>query len=40
VAAADDCADFYRRCGWDDVPATDEAGHPALVLLKELTVVA
>jgi len=40
VAAGDDCADFYRHCGWVD--DSDSEDHPAgsRVLSKELTVVA
>jgi GNAT superfamily N-acetyltransferase len=41
VAAGDDCADFYRHCGWEDDP--DSEGTPengARVLCKELTIVA
>jgi GNAT superfamily N-acetyltransferase len=41
VDAGDDCADFYRHCGWVDDP--DAAGTPdngSRVLCKELTVVA
>ncbi len=40
VAAADDCADFYRRCGWSDVLETEGFAHASLVLSKELTVDA
>jgi GNAT superfamily N-acetyltransferase len=40
VAAADDCADFYRRCGWDDVLETEGSGDGSPVLSKTLTVVA
>jgi GNAT superfamily N-acetyltransferase len=40
VAAVDDCADFYRRCGWSDVPETEGFAHASLVLSKELTVDA
>jgi GNAT superfamily N-acetyltransferase len=40
VAAADDDADFYRHCGWDDVPEPDETAADSLVLWKELTSVA
>jgi GNAT superfamily N-acetyltransferase len=40
VAADDDDADFYRHCGWDDVPEPEAADDRSLVLSKELTVVA
>jgi GNAT superfamily N-acetyltransferase len=37
VAAGDDCADFYRRCGWVD--ASDSEGGESRLLSKGLTVV-
>jgi GNAT superfamily N-acetyltransferase len=36
VAAAQDFADFYRHCGWEDAPEPDEAGAGSQVLSKPL----
>jgi GNAT superfamily N-acetyltransferase len=38
VAAGDDCADFYRHCGWADAPDPPDADG-SRVLSKELSVV-
>jgi GNAT superfamily N-acetyltransferase len=40
VAAGEDCADFYRHCGWVDAPDPEDVVQGSQVLSKELTVLA